>query len=62
MHFVDMKYIKFGLIATFAILSTSCGTLPVKDEYKGPVSSESTIPWNTRQPGEGEGFLGGIGQ
>ena len=64
MHFMGMKFIKFSLItasALVAVLSTSCGDLPGKNEYKGPVSSESVIPWNTRLPGEGEGALGGLG-
>jgi len=62
MQIVCMKFITFALIAISAVLSTSCGTIQQKDEYKGPVSSESTIPWNTRQPGEGQGLLGGLGQ
>lgn len=60
-----MKLIKLALLgvsAVAAVLSTSCGTLPERPEFKGPVSSESELPWAIRQPGEGQGALGGIGQ
>ena len=57
-----MKFLTLSLAVIVAVLSTSCGTLPEKPQFKGPQSSESNIPWNRRLPGEGQGALGGIGQ
>ncbi len=52
----------FGLAAIVAVLSTSCGTLPeLPSKQVGPVSSEGSIPWNRRLPGEGSAALGGLG-
>ena len=61
-QFIHMKYISLALISAVALLSVSCGTLPERPKHKGPQSSESSIPWNHRLPGEGEGALGGIGR
>ncbi|MEZ7957136.1 MAG: hypothetical protein QMC23_02655 [Rubritalea sp.] len=57
-----MKYFTLSLAGMIAVLSTSCGTLPEKPKLNGPQSSESSIPWNRRLPGEGQGLLGGIGR
>jgi hypothetical protein len=57
-----MKYFTLLIVAVIAVLSTSCGSLPEKPKHKGPLSSESTIPWNHRLPGEGQGALGGLGR
>jgi hypothetical protein len=37
---------------------TGCGT--TGDPPPGPVSTESNMPWNTPQPGEGSGMFGGV--
>ena len=56
------KIITFALAAIVAVLSTSCGTLPeLPGKDLGPRSSEGTIPWNRRLPGEGSAALGGLG-
>jgi len=52
-----MKYITILLAGVLMVLSASCGTLPERQEHKGPVSSESTIPWNSRQPGDNTGGI-----
>jgi len=55
------KIITLGLAVIVAVLSTSCGTLPELEKDLGPTSSEGTIPWNRRLPGEGTAALGGLG-
>lgn len=64
-HLTAMKFnkiITFGLAVIVAVLSTSCGVLPeLPNKVAGPTSSESTIPWNRRLPGEGQSALGGLG-
>jgi hypothetical protein len=55
-----MKYLTLSLAAVIAVLSTSCGSLPERQKHKGPQSTESTLPWNRRLPGEGQGGFGGL--
>jgi len=57
-----MRYFTLSLAGLIAFLSVSCGTLPEKPKKIGPQSSESTIPWNRRLPGEGQSALGGLGR
>ncbi len=49
------------MLAGMALLGmalTSCGT--TDDGPVGPQSTESNMPWNTPQPGEGSGAFGGV--
>ena len=58
-----VKWIAVGLAAVVSVLSTSCGSLPEPiDKDLGPQSEHSSIPWNRRLQGEGQGALGGFSQ
>lgn len=39
------------------MISSSCADAPERKPV-GPVSQNSTIPWNTQRPGDGQGQLG----
>ena len=57
------KWIAVVMATVVSVLSVSCGSLPAPPEKDlGPQSEHSTIPWNRRQPGEGQGMLGGFSQ
>ena len=55
-----MKHLAMILLAVagVSLALTSCGT--TEEVPVGPQSSESNMPWNTPQPGEGSGAFGGV--
>lgn len=55
------KWITLSLATIVTVISASCGSLPETQKDLGPKSEHSAIPWNQRQPGEGQGGLAGFG-
>lgn len=55
------KLITVALAGVVTMFSVSCGNMPEPKKDRGPKSEESSIPWNRRLPGEGQGALGGFG-
>jgi len=60
---MNLRKLSLQVLLTIFALGSVSSSLPEPEEKDlGPKSEHSSIPWNRRLPGEGQGMLGGFSQ